>query len=148
MGGSWRVPVMEGLLSKTFVQELKLDGTYNDSSFAREYESEWSGDAENAFFSAELKIKGDPYWLFRALPGKEFADSASYTRYNTAALVFNYPTDNYNEINKSDTAITGIYLVTEVVSTFSGGNFEQKLSLKRILNGTSVNRLANSGEDV
>ena len=53
MGGSWRVPVMEGLLSKTFVQELKLDGTYNDSSFAREYESEWSGDAENAFFSAE-----------------------------------------------------------------------------------------------
>ena len=53
MGGTWRVPVMEGLLSKTFVQELRLDGTYNDSSFAREYESEWSGDAENAFFSAE-----------------------------------------------------------------------------------------------
>lgn len=27
--------------------------TYNDSSFAREYESEWSGDSENAQFSAE-----------------------------------------------------------------------------------------------
>ena len=53
LGGTWRIPVMEELLSKTFIQELKLDGTYNDSPFAREYESEWSGDAENAFFSAE-----------------------------------------------------------------------------------------------
>jgi hypothetical protein len=53
LGGSWRIPVMEKLLKKSFIQELKLDGTYNDSSFAREYESEWSGDAENAYFSAE-----------------------------------------------------------------------------------------------
>ena len=53
LGGTWRVPVMEKLLRKSFIEELKLDGTYNDSSFAREYESEWSGDAENAFFSAE-----------------------------------------------------------------------------------------------
>ena len=53
MGGSWRVPVLEGLLQKSFVEELKLDGTYNDASFSREYESQWSGDAENAYFSAE-----------------------------------------------------------------------------------------------
>lgn len=53
MGGTWRIPVMEKLLKKSFIDELKLDGTYNDASFAREYESEWSGDAENAFFSAE-----------------------------------------------------------------------------------------------
>ena len=53
MGGSWRVPVMEKLLKKSFIEELKLDGTYNDSSFAREYESEWSGDAENAYFSSD-----------------------------------------------------------------------------------------------
>lgn len=53
LGGTWRVPVMEKLLKKSFIEELKLDGTYNDASFAREYESEWSGDAENAFFSAE-----------------------------------------------------------------------------------------------
>ena len=53
MGGTWRIPVMEKLLKKSFIEELKLDGTYNDASFSREYESEWSGDAENAFFSAE-----------------------------------------------------------------------------------------------
>ena len=54
MGGTWRIPVAEGLLSHNFVQQLKLDGTYNDSSFGREYESEWSGDAENAYFSSEI----------------------------------------------------------------------------------------------
>ena len=53
MGGSWRIPVMEKLLKKSFVEELKMDGTYNDASFSREYESEWSGDAENAYFSSE-----------------------------------------------------------------------------------------------
>ena len=53
LGGTWRIPVLEELLSKSFIEELKLDGTYNDASFAREYESEWSGDAENAFFSSE-----------------------------------------------------------------------------------------------
>lgn len=53
LGGTWRVPVMEQLLQRSFIEELKMDGTYNDASFAREYESEWSGDAENAFFSSE-----------------------------------------------------------------------------------------------
>lgn len=53
LGGTWRVPVMEKLLQKSFIQELKTDGTYDDASFDREYESQWSGDAENAFFSAE-----------------------------------------------------------------------------------------------
>lgn len=53
LGGTWRIPVMERLLDKNFVQDLKNDGTYNEASFSREYESEWSGDAENAFFSGE-----------------------------------------------------------------------------------------------
>lgn len=53
LGGSWRVPVAEELLSKNFIRDLKLDGTYNEASFDREYESRWSGDAENAFFSSE-----------------------------------------------------------------------------------------------
>jgi len=53
LGGTWRIPVLEKLLDKNFVRDLKLDGTYNEASFAREYESEWSGDSENAFFSSE-----------------------------------------------------------------------------------------------
>lgn len=53
LGGSWRVPVVEGLLSKDFVRELKLDGTFNEASFDREYESKWTGDVESAFFDSQ-----------------------------------------------------------------------------------------------
>jgi hypothetical protein len=38
-GGSWRTPVAMGLLDKDFVSQLKQDGTFNEVSFAREYES-------------------------------------------------------------------------------------------------------------
>ena len=39
LGGSWRVPVVEGLLNKDFVTQLKLDGTFNEASLDREYNS-------------------------------------------------------------------------------------------------------------
>ena len=53
MGGTWRIPVLMKLLDKNFVRDLKLDGTFNESSFEREYESKWSGTIEDAFFRAE-----------------------------------------------------------------------------------------------
>ena len=53
LGGTWRIPVLMKLLDKTFLQDLKSDGTYNEASFDREYESKWSGTAENAFFNGE-----------------------------------------------------------------------------------------------
>lgn len=53
MGGTWRIPVLMRLLDKNFVRDLKLDGTFNESSFDREYESKWSGTIEDAFFRAE-----------------------------------------------------------------------------------------------
>lgn len=77
LGGTWRVPVMEKLLQKSFIEELKLDGTYNDASFAREYESEWSGDAENAFFSSE---KIDKYRVLLQ-PEYEFSGRSSKSAY-------------------------------------------------------------------
>ena len=74
MGGTWRVPAKEGLLAKNFIQQLKLDGTYNDSSFGREYESEWSGDAENAYFSAEIfdkhRVLNQPEYEFSGRSSK------------------------------------------------------------------------------
>ena len=54
LGGTYETPVIEGLLNEDFVDQLKLQGTYNDSSFDREYRSIWSGDSENAFFSSEV----------------------------------------------------------------------------------------------
>ena len=77
LGGTWRIPVLEKLLKKSFVEELKLDGTYNDSSFSREYESEWSGDIENAYFSAE---KFDLHRQIQ-LPEYEFSGRSSKSAY-------------------------------------------------------------------
>lgn len=37
MGGTWRIPVLMKLLDKNFVKDLKMDGTFNESSFEREY---------------------------------------------------------------------------------------------------------------
>ena len=54
MGGTWRIPVAVGLQSRDFVSELKRDGTFNDASFGREYESKWSGTVEDAYFNGDL----------------------------------------------------------------------------------------------
>ena len=54
MGGTWRIPVLVGLQSRNFVSELKQDGTFNDASFSREYESQWSGTVEDAYFNGEI----------------------------------------------------------------------------------------------
>lgn len=53
MGGTYETPVTEGLLDEDFVDTLKLNGTYQEDSFDREYRSKWSGDVENAFYSSE-----------------------------------------------------------------------------------------------
>ena len=53
LGGTWRTPVAMGLQSKTFIKDQKEEGTYNEASFEREYESVWSGSTEDAFFNAE-----------------------------------------------------------------------------------------------
>ena len=54
MGGTYRIPVLVKLLDKNFIRDLKMDGTFNESSFDREYESKWSGTVEDAFFNAEI----------------------------------------------------------------------------------------------
>ena len=54
LGGTWRTPVAVGLQSKTFITDQKNEGTYNEASFEREYESKWSGTVEDAFFSSEV----------------------------------------------------------------------------------------------
>ena len=77
LGGTWRIPVLEGLQPRNFITSLKLDGTYNDSSFSREYESEWSGDAENAFFSA---VRFDKYRVLLQ-PEYEFSGRSSKSAY-------------------------------------------------------------------
>lgn len=53
LGGTYRTPMMERLLSRNFISDLKQDGTFNEASFDREYNSIWSGSIEGAFFDTE-----------------------------------------------------------------------------------------------
>lgn len=54
MGGTWRTPVKMGLLDRGFVNDLKADGTFDEVSFGREYESLWAGSAVGSFFNGDL----------------------------------------------------------------------------------------------
>ena len=54
MGGTYRIRILMKLLDKNFIKDLKMDGTFNESSFEREYESKCSGTVEDAFFSSEV----------------------------------------------------------------------------------------------
>ena len=58
LGGTWRLPVEVGLQSKTFIQDQKDEGTFNEASFEREYESRWTGDVEDAYFNSEMFNRG------------------------------------------------------------------------------------------
>lgn len=53
LGGTWRTPVAMGLQSKTFIKDQQEEGTFNEASFEREFESRWSGTTEDAFFNPE-----------------------------------------------------------------------------------------------
>ena len=53
LGGTWRTPVAMGLQRKTFINDQKQEGTFNEASFEREYESIWTGAVEDAFFNVE-----------------------------------------------------------------------------------------------
>ena len=77
IGGTFETPVKEGLLNEDFVDQLKISGTYNDESFDREYRSRWSGDVENAFYSA------DKFDKHRTLlqPEYEFSGRSSQNAY-------------------------------------------------------------------
>ena len=77
MGGTYETPITEGLLDEDFVEQLKLAGTFNEDSFDREYRSIWSGDAENAFYSAE---KFDKYRVLKQ-PENEFSGRSSKSAY-------------------------------------------------------------------
>ena len=39
MGGTYRIPILVGLLDRDFVKDLKQDSTFNEMAFSREYKN-------------------------------------------------------------------------------------------------------------
>lgn len=54
LGGDYHLAILEGAVKEDMVEEMKMNGTYDESSFDREYGSVWSGDAANAYFSNDI----------------------------------------------------------------------------------------------
>ncbi len=73
IGGTDQIPVAEGLLDEDFVDKLKLAGTFNQDSFDRQYRSVWTGDVQNAFFSAD---KFDKHRILRQ-PENQYSGRSS-----------------------------------------------------------------------
>lgn len=69
LGGSYRIPIIEGLQNMDFIRQQKMSGEFNPTSFGREYLSRWSTGSENAYFQAEI------FDRYRAIQEPEFEAS-------------------------------------------------------------------------
>ena len=75
LGGDYKLAILEGAVKSDMVEEMKMNGTYNESSFDREYGSIWSGDIDNAYFS------NDTFEKYRIIQKPEL-EAASSNRQN------------------------------------------------------------------
>ena len=53
LGFDYRVPVLTGLLSRDFLNEIKTSSTFSESGFAKEYMSRFVGTSSEAWFDYE-----------------------------------------------------------------------------------------------
>ena len=82
LGGDYRLAILEGAVKADMVEEMKLNGTYDESSFDREYGSIWSGDAQNAYFSSDVFEK---YRILQQ-PESEYSGRSSKNAYYIVAV--------------------------------------------------------------
>ena len=131
LGGTWRIPVLMGLLDNTFIRDLKMDGTFNEASFDREYESRWSGTIEDAFFN------GEQFDHNRILQQPEYeysARSAKSAYYVIATDVGRKGCDTVSCIFKVTPQMNGFAFISLVnIDTMNDTHFEdQAIKLKKL----------------
>ena len=140
LGGTYRIPVLVKLLDKNFIRDLKMDGTFNESSFDREYESKWSGTVEDAFFNSEVFDRN------RILKQPEYeasGRSAKGSFYILSADVGRKGCDTVVCVFKCTPQPQGAALKTLVnIYTLSDEHFEdQSIKLKRLFYKYNARRL-------
>ena len=140
MGGTWRIPVLMKLLDRSFLQDLKRDGTFNEASFSREYDSKWSGTVADAFFNGEAfdrnRILQKPEYEFsgRSSTGGYYVISVDVGRKgcDSVACVFKITPQNMGASFKS---LVNIY-------TFADEHFEdQAIKIKKLYYKYKAKRL-------
>ena len=144
MGGTWRIPVLMKLLDKNFLQDLKRDGTFNEASFDREYESKWTGTVEDAFF------RGDIFDRNRVLQKPEYersGRSSAQSFYVLSADVGRKGCDTVVCVFKVTPQNVGAAIKSLVnIYTFSDEHFEdQAIKLKQLYYKYKAKRLIIDG---
>lgn len=131
LGGTWRVPVMMKLLDRNFVKDLKSDGTFNEMSFAREYESQWSGSMEDAFFNSELF---DKYRVLRQPEYSHSGRSAKDSYYVISADIGRLGCQSVATVFKVTPQVQSSAIKTLVnIYTYDDEHFEtQSVALKKL----------------
>ena len=92
-GCDYRVPVLHGLLDKTYINKLKMSPSYNEESFAREYLSIWSGSSDESWFNYDKlqkyrKIKNpETHFLNRSTSNQFYILSVDVGRLNDQTVV-------------------------------------------------------------
>ena len=74
MGCDYRVPMMHGLIDKSYINGLKMSPSYNEESFAREYMSCWSGGDSDSWFDFDKISK------YRKIKNPELHASNRHTK--------------------------------------------------------------------
>jgi hypothetical protein len=135
-GCDYRVPILHGLLDKTYINKLKTSSSFSEDSFAREYASIWSGSSEEAWFNFDKmskyrKIKNpETHAISRANSEQFYLLSVDVGRLNdqTVCCVFRV---NVSSEGKYYATLVNLYVLGRTIETkpFS----KQAIDLKKIM---------------
>lgn len=136
-GCDYRVPVMHGLLDRTYVNKLKTSPSYSEESFAREYMSIWSGSSEESWFNFDKlqkyrKIKNpEIHAKYRASENLFYLISVDVGRINdqTVACIFRVNIDN---TGKHWATLVNIKVLARSAETKTFT--QQAIDIKRLIN--------------
>ena len=135
-GCDYRVPVLHGLLDRTFINKLKMSPSYNEESFAREYMSIWSGSSEEAWFNYDKlqkyrKIKNpETHSIFRPNANQFYLLSVDVGRIHDQTVVCVFRVNVSNMGKYAATLVNLIILGRDAnAKTFA----RQAIDLKRII---------------
>ena len=136
-GCDYRVPVLHGLLDRTYINKLKTSPSFSEESFAREYASLWSGSSEDAWFNFDKlqryrKIKNpETRAKGRASQSQFYLLSVDVGRLNdqTVCCVFRV---NVNGEGQYFATLVNLYVLGRQAETKTF--YRQAIDLKRIIN--------------
>lgn len=136
-GCDYRVPVMHGLLDRTYVNKLKTSPSYSEESFAREYMSIWSGSSEESWFNFDKlqkyrKIKNpENHAKYRVSENLFYLISVDVGRINdqTVACIFRVNIDN---AGKHWATLVNIKVLARSAETKTFT--QQAIDIKRLIN--------------